>query len=104
MNRGKKSISHVKKLVYTSLKKKYNLDNINKLKYILLIDNTNNVLIENKNLVLCPDYNYIHQVDPMRNIPKNIIKKYYIIIERNLNFPHSHNLYDFYSIYYGFNS
>tara|TARA_B100000242_G_C42926424_1_gene429616 strand:- start:73 stop:873 length:801 start_codon:yes stop_codon:yes gene_type:complete len=102
LNGGKKSISHIKKLVFNSIKKKYELSTINKLKYILLIDNTNNVLVEKKNLVVCPDYNYIHEIDPLRNIPKNIIKKYYIIIEKYLNFPHSHNLYDFYSIYYDF--
>lgn len=102
LNKGKKSIIHVKRLLYNSLKKKYNLNNINQLKYILLIDNTNNVLIEKKNLVVCPNYNYIHQVDPLRGISKNIIKKYYMIIERELGIPHSHNLYDFYSTYFNF--
>ena len=33
-------------------------------------------------------------------IPKDILKKYYIIIERNLNLKHSTNLYGFYSNYY----
>ena len=51
---GKKSISHIKNLVYTSLKKKYNLNNITQLKYILLIDNTNNVLIEKKKFSCMP--------------------------------------------------
>lgn len=95
-----KSINKVKPLIYRSLKKKYKLNNINELKYITLIDNTKNVLVEKKNLVLCPTFDYTHQIDYLRMIPKDILKKYYIIIERNFNLKHSTNLYGFYSNYY----
>jgi hypothetical protein len=95
-----KSINKVKPLVYKTLKKKYKLKSINDLKYITLIDNTKNVLIEKKNLVHCPTFDYIHQIDYLRMIPKDILKKYYIIIENNLNLNHSTNLYEFYAKYY----
>ena len=95
-----KSINKVKPLVYKSLKKKYKLNSINDLKYITLIDNTKNVLIEKKNLVLCPTYDYIHQIDYLRMIPKDTLKKYYILIEKNLGLDHSTNLYEFYAKYY----
>ena len=95
-----KSINKVKPLVYKSLKKKYKLNSINELKYITLIDNTKNVLIEKKNLVHCPTYDYIHQIDYLRMISKDTLKKYYIIIEKNLDLDHSNNLYEFYAKYY----
>ena len=95
-----KSINKVKPLVYKALKKKYKLKSINDLKYITLIDNTKNVLIEKKNLVHCPTFDYIHQIDYLRMIPKDTLKKYYIIIENSLNLNHSTNLYEFYAKYY----
>ena len=95
-----KSINKVKPIVYKSLKKKYKLNSINDLKYITLIDNTKNVLIEKKNLVLCPTYDYTHQIDYLRMIPKDTLKKYYILIEKNLGLDHSTNLYQFYAKYY----
>jgi hypothetical protein len=98
----RKSINKVKPLIFRSLKKDYNLKNITDLKYILLIDNTKNILIENSNLIKCPSYNYIHPIDYLRNIPKDLIKIYYNIIENYFNLPNSSNVYEFYSKYYTF--
>lgn len=95
-----KSINKIKPQIYRTLKKKYKLNSINDLKYITLIDNTKNVLVEKKNLINCSTYNYTHQIDYLRMIPKNILKKYYILIERYLNLSHSTNLYEFYGKYY----
>lgn len=95
-----KSINKIRPLIYRSLKKKYKLNSINDLKYISLIDNTKNVLVEKKNLINCPTYDYIHQIDYLRMIPKDILKKYYIIIEKQFNMIHSTNLYEFYGRYY----
>ena len=97
-----KSIKKVKPLIFRSLKKKYNMKNISQLKYILLIDNTKNILLEKQNLIKCPTYNVIYPIDYLRNIPKDTIKVYYNIIENYLNLPLSSNVYEFYSKYYKF--
>jgi len=97
-----KSIDKIKPLIYKSLRRKkiYNLNNINDLKYITLIDNTKNILIEKNNLIHCPTFDYRHQIDYLRMVPQDILKKYYIIVEKNLSLDHSTNLYGFYSNYY----
>ena len=97
-----KSIKKVKPLIFKSLKNKYNMKNISQLKYILLIDNTKNILLEKQNLIKCPTYNVIYPIDYLRNIPKDTIKVYYNIIENYLNLPLSSNVYEFYSKYYKF--
>ena len=78
------------------------MKNISQLKYILLIDNTKNILLEKQNLIKCPTYNVIYPIDYLRNIPKDTIKIYYNIIENYLNLPLSSNVYEFYSKYYKF--
>lgn len=95
----KKSINVVKPLIIKALKKKkkYNLENI---KYIALIDNLRNVLIEKDKLIKCPEFNYRHQINYLRMIPEDILKKHYIIVEDRFNLKHSNNLYDFYEKYY----
>lgn len=96
----KKSINNIKPIVFKSLKKKYYLKNKDSLKYISLIDNTKNILIENRYLINCVHFDYRHQINYLRMIPDNLLKKYYIIIEKTLNLDHSTNLYEFYSRYY----
>ena len=95
-----KSIDIVKPIIYKKLKSKYNLRNINELKYISLIDNTKNVLVEKNLLIKCPSYDYIYQIDYIRNIPKTIISKYYYIVEKYLDLKHSDHIYHFYRNYY----
>ena len=95
----KKSITHIKPIIIKTLqkKKKYNLIKDN---YIVLIDNLRNILLEKNKLIKCPDFNYRHQINYLRMIPEDIIKKHYIIIEERFNLKHSTNLYDFYQRYY----
>lgn len=93
----KKSIEKIKPRIIKSLKNKYY---INDIKYLVLIDNLKNVLIEKNLLIKCPSYHYRHQINYLRMIPENIIKKYYIIIEDKLDIKHSSNLYEFFSNYH----
>jgi len=103
-NNFRKSIKKVKPLIYRSINKKYNLKNIDELKYIILFDDTNNVLLEKKLQINVPPYNNLHQVDYLgcNNIPNWVINKFYILIEEKLNLTHSTNVNEFYSKYYDF--
>ena len=68
----KKSINFIKPFIIKSLKKKkkYNLYNI---KYIALIDNLRNVLVEKDKLIKCPEFNYRHQINYLRIVIENSI-------------------------------
>ena len=101
-NTIRKSVKKIKPLIYKSIKNKYNLKNLDELKYIMLFDDTRNVLLEKKLQIKVPAYNALHQVDYLRNIPANVIKKFYILIEDKLNLKHSTDVNGFYSKYYDF--
>ena len=74
-NRYKKSINLIKPLIFKDLKRKYNLQNINEIKHIILFDDTKNVLLEKKFQINSPEYNYIKQIDYLRGIPNYILQK-----------------------------
>tara|TARA_B110000259_G_scaffold185321_1_gene234092 strand:+ start:6860 stop:7675 length:816 start_codon:yes stop_codon:yes gene_type:complete len=93
----KKSINNIKSLLMKSLKKKYKLNDI---KYIALIDNLNNILVEKERLITCPNFDYRHQINYLRMIPEDILKTHYIIVEKRFGLKHSHSLYEFYERYY----
>ena len=101
-NNFKKSIEHIKPIIFKSIKKKYGLKSIEELKYIMLFDDTKNILLESKYQIRVPNYNYLYQIDYLRSLQENIINKYYILIERRLNLQHSSNLIQFKSKYYNF--
>ena len=84
------------------LKNKYNLKNEDELKHIMLFDDTRNVLLEKKIQIHIPAYNSLYQIDYLRNIPDNIIKKFYILIEDKLQLKHSTDVNGFYSKYHDF--
>lgn len=101
-NNFKKSIEHIKPIIFKSIKKKYGLKSIEELKYIMLFDDTKNILLESKYQIRVPNYNYLYQIDYLRSLQENIINIYYILIERRLNLQHSSNLIQFKSKYYNF--
>lgn len=85
---GMKSIKAVKSAVDNSLKKKYG-DAVARFDYpIYLIDN-NPVLDvhELKHLVQCPPYNYVHMIDPLRNISKRVVAKHFLAIANYFGVP-----------------
>jgi hypothetical protein len=95
-----KSIELIKPYLFKSLKNKYKLKNIHDIKFISLIDNRNDILLENNYLIKSNDFYYIHQINYLRNIPDYQLPKIYTFIENILNLDKSDNLYDFYSKYY----
>jgi len=101
-NNFRKSIKKVRPLIYKSIKNKYNLKNEDELKYIMLFDDTRNVLLEKRLQINVPAYNSLHQVDYLRNIPDYVIKKFYILIEDKLDLKHSNDVNGFYSKYHDF--
>tara|TARA_B110000238_G_scaffold183534_1_gene210138 strand:- start:1999 stop:2916 length:918 start_codon:yes stop_codon:yes gene_type:complete len=96
----KKSMNIIKPIIFKKIKQKYHLDNINQLKNIMLFDDTQNVLLEQKYQINVPSYNYIYQEDFLKNIPLKIIKTYYIIIENIIGLEHSTNVSGFKSKYH----
>lgn len=98
----RKSINKIKPFLFKELKNKYNLQNIDELKNIMLFDDTKNVLLEKKYQINVPEYNYLKQVDYLRRIPNEIMKKFYIIIESRLNLEHSSTIDGFNSNYHNF--
>ena len=101
-NNFKKSIKNIRPLIYKSIKNKYNLNNQNQLEYIMLFDDTRNVLLEKRLQVNVPAYNILYQIDYLRSIPDSIVKKYYILIEDKLRLKHSNDINGFYSKYHDF--
>ncbi len=101
-NNFRKSLKKIKPLIYKSIKNKYNLKNIDELKYIMLFDDTSNVLLEKRLQIKVPAYNSLYQVDYLRNIPDHVVNKFYIIIEDKLNLKHSTDVNGFYSKYHDF--
>ena len=85
---GMKSIKAIRSAVDNSLKKKYG-DAIARFAYpIYLIDN--NPLLdvhELKHLVQCPSYNYVHVIDPLRNISNRVINKHFLAIANYFGVP-----------------
>lgn len=98
----RKSIKKIRPLIYKNIKNKYNLKNEDELKHIMLFDDTRNVLLEKKIQIHIPAYNSLYQIDYLRNIPDNIIKKFYILIEDKLQLKHSTDVNGFYSKYHDF--
>ncbi len=66
-----KSIDKIKPKIYKSLKKKHNnLVMYNEFNNIIMIDNRIDLIIDRKKykIIECPAYNYIHIIDPLRNL------------------------------------
>jgi hypothetical protein len=101
-NNFKKSIKNIKPFIYKSIKNKYNLNNQNQLEYIMLFDDTRNVLLEKRLQINVPGYNTLYQIDYLRNIPDRLVKVYYILIEDKLKLKHSTDVNGFYSKYHDF--
>lgn len=97
----KKSINNIKPILFSNLKKKYNnLQDALDLNKIFFVDNTKNILLEQEYFILCSSYNNYNKVDFIRNISKDILQKYYPIIEHLLLMKHSLNYETFYKRYY----
>jgi hypothetical protein len=101
-NQLRKSIKVIKPLIFKSLKNKYNMDDVDNLKYIMLFDDTKNVLLENSKQIKVKPYNYMNQTDYLSNMNKNVIRRFYPVIEHILNLKHSPDINGFYSRYYNF--
>lgn len=65
-----KSIDKIKPKIYKSLKKTNNLPPIHHFNNIIMIDNRIDIIIDRKKykVIKCPAYNYIHIIDPLRNL------------------------------------
>jgi hypothetical protein len=90
MSDGTKSIARVFPMVKQALDKKYP-GKIYK-ENVFLIDN-NPVLKphEMQHLILCPSYDYVHVVDPLREVPKNVINDFILEIAYHITSRTSRN-------------
>lgn len=101
-----KRIELVTPLIVNKLKSKYpSIITSKKFKFknIILIDN-NVVLYEDEmnHLIKCNDYDGVHFIDTLRNVPQHIVKKFYELISQHLYEFTPSSLIEFYSFHYNY--
>lgn len=87
----KKSINHIKPILFDVLKTRYNIQDALDINKIFFVDNTDDILLEKEYLIKCNPYINYQKLNFIQHIPNYYIEKFYYIVEYNVGLKHSNN-------------